>query len=493
MNILLVYPQYPETFWSFKHALKFISKKAAFPPLGLLTIASLLPSGWSKRLVDMNTDNLGDEDIAWAEFVFISAMDVQRQSAQDVINRCIQLKTRTVAGGPLFTSCYDEFEGVDHFVLGEAETILPGFLSDIENGTASHIYQSDERPNLQCTPVPAWELVDTKKYATLNVQYSRGCPFDCEFCDVVLLNGRNPRTKDVQQLIGEMEEIYRLGWRRTVFMVDDNFVGNKNKLKAEVLPAIRDWMKQRHHPFRLITQASINMSDDEELMELMVEAGFETVFIGIETPNEDSLGECGKHQNKQRDLVASVKRLQNHGLEVQGGFIVGFDSDPQSIFERQISFIQQSGIVTAMVGLLGAPRGTRLYKRLKAENRLLHEMSGDNGDFSLNFVPKMNREALINGYQKILTAIYSPRQYYERIAIFLKEHKAPLRKPRRPRMNELIGFLRAMWCLGIREKGRVYYWRLITRTLFQRPQSFPLVVGLAIYGHHFRRSIQRSD
>jgi radical SAM superfamily enzyme YgiQ (UPF0313 family) len=408
LNILLVCPRYPDTFWSFKYALKFISKRAAFPPLGLLTVASALPPKWKKKLIDMNTDSLKDADIAWADYVFLGAMGVQQQSVREVITRCNQLCVKIVAGGPLFATNYEEFEGVDHFVLGEAETVAASLVTDLQRGGAQHIYRSEERPDIKKSPGPAWDLIDIKKYVTLSIQYSRGCPFDCDFCNIVLLNGHVPRTKGTRQLVGEMEAIYRMGWRNSVFIVDDNFIGNKKKLKAEILPAIIDWMKERNYPFTLFTQASIGLSDDEELMRLMVGAGFNRVFIGIETPNEDGLAECGKHQNANRDLAASVRKLQNHGLEVQGGFIVGFDSDPHDIFEKQINFIQQTGIVTAMVGLLNAPRGTRLYQRLKKENRLLGEPSGDNTDFSVNFTPRMGHEALISGYRRILTVIYSP-------------------------------------------------------------------------------------
>lgn len=490
MNILFVYPRYPETFWNFEHVLKFISKKAAFPPLGLLTVASLLPSEWEKKLIDMNIDDLKDEHITWADYVFLSAMSVQQQSARDVIEQCNRLQTKIVAGGPLFTTGYEEFEGVDHFVLDEAEATVPRFLADIENGNAQHVYQSEEKPDIRQAPVPAWELIDSRKYATLGLQYSRGCPFNCEFCDIVLLNGHTPRTKGSGQLLEEMEAIYRLGWRRSVFVVDDNFIGNKKKLKAETLPAIIKWMKEKNYPFTLSTQASIGLSDDEELMRLMVNAGFNAVFVGIETPHEESLGECGKYQNTNRDLAASIKRLHNRGLQVQGGFIVGFDSDPHSIFEKQISFIQQTGIVTAMVGLLTAPRGTRLYKRLQKENRLLYETSGDNTDFSLNFIPKMSRETLISGYRHILTVIYSPRQYYARIGILLKEHHPVMH--RRPRLNiaDLRTVLKSGWYLGVREKGRRHYWRLVTSTLLRRPRSFPLAITLAIYGYHFRKLVE---
>jgi radical SAM superfamily enzyme YgiQ (UPF0313 family) len=490
MNILLVYPRYPDTFWSFKHALKFVSKKASHPPLGLLTVASFLPRGWEKKLVDMNAEDLNDGDIAWAEYVFISAMDVQRQSAHEVVNRCHELGAKMVAGGPLFTTSHQEFPEVDHFVLGEAETLVSRLVADMERGTGERFYQSDEKPDIRKSPIPAWELIDTKTYATLSLQYSRGCPFDCEFCDIVLLNGRVPRTKDVKQLIEELEAIYRLGCCSTVFIVDDNFIGNKKKLKAEVLPAIIGWMKEKEYPFTLFTQASIGLADDEELMRMMTDAGFDRVFIGIETPNEESLGECGKDQNTNRDLVASVRTLQNHGLEVQGGFIVGFDSDPPNIFERQVSFIQQSGIVTAMVGMLNAPRGTRLYERLKKEDRLLREASGDNTDCSLNFVPKMKRETLIEGYKQVLTSIYSPRNYYARIGTFLREHRPVVHRRRSLKKRQVEAFLKSMWYLGIKERGRIYYWRLVAFTLVRRPRTFPLAITLAVYGYHYRKLVE---
>jgi radical SAM superfamily enzyme YgiQ (UPF0313 family) len=488
LNILFVYPRYPDTFWSFKHALKFIAKKAAYPPLGLLTVAALVPREWEKRLVDLNADELNDEDIAWADYVFLSAMDVQRQSAREVVERCVRLNAKVVAGGPLFTTGHDEFQEVDHFVLGEAETLMPRLVSDLESGNAERFYYSDEKPDIRKSPAPMWNLIDTRKYATLSIQYSRGCPYDCEFCDVVLLNGRVPRTKDTSQLIAELEAIHRLSCCSSVFIVDDNFIGNKKKLKAEVLPAIVDWMKEKDYPFTLFTQASIGLADDEELMRLMVDAGFDRVFIGIETPNEASLGECGKHQNTGRDLVASVKTLQNHGMEVQGGFIVGFDSDPSNIFDSQISFIQQSGIVTAMVGILNAPRGTKLYKRLNKEDRLLREASsGDNTDFSLNFVPRMKRDALIGGYKHVLTAIYSPRNYYARIGTFLKEHRPVVHRRGSLRKVQVEALLKSFWYLGIREKGQTYYWRLVTFTLVRRPRSFPLAITLAVYGYHYRK------
>jgi radical SAM superfamily enzyme YgiQ (UPF0313 family) len=488
MKILLVYPRYPDTFWSFRHALKFLAKKATFPPLGLLTVAAMLPAEWEKKVVDLNVNALSDKDIKWADYVFLSSMVVQKESTKEVIARCKELNVKVVAGGPLFTTGYEEFPEVDHFVLGEAEVTLQPFLADLANGNPQHIYSSEERPDINKTPIPAWDLLNMKNYSAMSLQYSRGCPFDCDFCDIIVLNGHKPRTKDSQQTINELDALYDRGWRGSLFIVDDNFIGNKKKLKEETLPAMIEWSKQKKYPFTFFTEASINLADDDELMDLMTEAGFNRVFIGIETPNEDSLAECNKVQNSNRDLAAAVKKIQNHGFEVQGGFILGFDSDPASIFKKQINFIQKTGIVTAMVGLLNAPNGTKLYKRLKGENRLLKNFTGDNTDFSINFVPKMNYQALLAGYKNVLDTIYSSRQYYERVVTFLKEYK-----PRKTtgisklRFSHIASLTKTLWWLGVWDKGRIYFWRLQISTLLKRPRQFPTSIGLSVSGFHFRK------
>lgn len=489
MRILLLYPRHPDTFWSFRHALKFIGKKAAFPPLGLLTVAALLPEEWEKKLIDMNVQKLNDRDLKWADYVFISAMIVQKESVREIISRCKRFKVKTVAGGPLFTTGYEEFkEDIDYFVLNEAEVTLPQFLKDLERGSPKHIYSLHEFPDITKTPVPLWELIDFRYYSSMSIQYSRGCPFNCEFCDIVIMNGRVPRTKSKEQILKELERLYGLGWREGVFFVDDNFIGNKEKLKKETLPAIIRWMERRNYPFSFNTEASINLADDEELLRLMVRAGFNTVFIGIETPNEKSLRECGKFQNENRNLIASVKKIQNKGLQVQGGFIVGFDSDTPSIFERQIQFIQRSGIVTAMVGLLNALPKTRLYQRLRKSNRLIHDSSGNNTDFSTNFIPKMDFTTLKDGYRRIVKTIYSPSYYYERIKTFLKEYRPPIKIKRvRIKTYHLTAFLGSVWKLGIKSQERFYYWRLFFWCLFKRPTSLPLAITLSIYGFHFRK------
>ena len=492
MKILLVYPEYPDTFWSFKYALRFVSKKASFPPLGLLTVAAMLPDAWEKKLVDMNATTLTGKDLKWADYMFISAMNVQKKAAREVIARCNKFGTKIVAGGPLFTTEYEEFNGVDHFVLNEAEVTLPPFLEDFERGCAQHIYTTKEHPDISKTPAPFWPLLNMKKYSSMSIQYSRGCPYNCEFCDIIILDGHKPRTKDTDQLLAELDAIYKLGWRSGVFIVDDNFIGNKRKLKAETLPALIEWSERKKHPFAFSAEATVNLAADEELMELMVKAGFNTVFIGIETPNEESLVECNKSININCDLVASVKEMQKHGLEVQGGFIVGFDNDPLSIFKSQISFIQNSGIVTAMVGLLNAPRGTRLYQRLKRENRLLKDSTGDNTDCSLNFIPKMDYKTLIDGYKHILSTIYSPGQYYERIKTFLKDYKPVKRKGRSQlKFYQVKAFIKSMWFLGVIERGRKYYWKLFVSTLLKRPRVFPLSISLAVYGFHFRKIVEK--
>ncbi|MDA8412704.1 MAG: DUF4070 domain-containing protein [Desulfobacteraceae bacterium] len=487
MKILFIYPEYPDTFWGFRHALKFVGKKAPFPPLGLLTVAAMLDASWEKRLIDMNVQQLADRDIRWADYVFISAMTVQRQSVDDILSRCRSLGVKTVAGGPLFTTAPADFGLADHLVLGEAEMTLRPFLEDLEKGCARHLYTAEGFANVADTPVPLWALVDSRKYGAMNIQYSRGCPFDCEFCDITQLFGRKPRTKSSAQLVAELDALNRRGWRGGVFFVDDNFIGDKRKLKHETLPAIIDWAERHKHPFDFYTEASIDLADDSELMGLMVKSGFEEVFIGIETPHDEGHVESGKVQNKNRDLLDSVKRIQQAGLQVQAGFIVGFDSDPPSIFERQIAFIQESGIVTAMVGMLTALRGTKLHQRLLREGRLLGDTTGNNTTVALNFIPSMKPEALINGYRTILTTIYAPRQYYQRVTTFLKDYRPHPQGPFRLKSGYIGALFKSMLYLGVIGKERFYFWKLFIWSLLRRPRLFGMAITFAIYGYHFRK------
>jgi hypothetical protein len=444
----------------------------------------MLPADWPKRLIDLNVTPLTEKDMAWAECVFVSAMAVQRESARTNIKRCKRAGLKVVAGGPLFTDEYGAFEEVDHFVLNEAELTLPSFVRDLERNCPQRLYRTSEFADLSQTPPPQWHLVDLKRYAAMSIQFSRGCPFNCDFCNITALLGHRPRHKTAAQIITELDSLYNLGWRGNIFFVDDNFISNKKYLRDKLLPALIEWQKDKKF-IRFNTEASVNLADDRALMQMMVAAGFDSVFIGIETPDEEGLAECNKKQNKGRNLVESVKRIHQTGLQVQGGFIVGFDSDTPSIFQRQIDFIQKSGIVTAMVGLLNAPPGTRLYDRLKKQGRLAGLVSC-NTDGSTNIIPRMDLKALSDGYKSIMGHIYSPKIYYERVRTFLGEYKAP--ETKLPfGIHDLMAFLRSCIRLGIFGKERFQYWKLLLWTLRKRPELLSLAITLAIYGHHFRR------
>ncbi|MDP8208019.1 MAG: DUF4070 domain-containing protein [Candidatus Electryonea clarkiae] len=490
MKVLLVYPAFPDTFWSFKHALKFVSRKSTAPPLGLLTIASMLPEDWELQLIDMSVNNLKDESLEWADMVLISAMQIQRESVLGVIERCKSYDLTIVAGGPLFTAYSSDFleTDIDHFVLNDGEATLPRFLEDWQNGIPQRVYSDSAMPSLKNTPVPRWDLVNLRRYAEVNIQYSRGCPYNCDFCDIGILFGRKIRTKSKEQIIAELDSLYSSKWKGNVFFVDDNFIGNKPKLKRDLLPALHTWQKRHGFPFTFSTEASIDLADDAELRSLMIVCGFTSVFIGIETVNEDSLQECNKLHNKNRDTLECVRIIHESGMMVKGGFIVGFDNDKKSIFETLENFIQESGIVTAMVGLLHAPRGTSLYERLINENRILGDSSGNNTDSSINFVPKMELSELIEGYKKLNREIYSPKEYYQRVRQFLLDFH-PLRLRIKPLLGwkDISAFLKTLFVLGIVEEERRYYWNLLFWTIRKRPSLFAHAVTLSIYGFHFRK------
>jgi radical SAM superfamily enzyme YgiQ (UPF0313 family) len=485
MNVLLIYPKFPDTFWSFTYALSFIGKKAAFPPLGLLTVASLLPAEWPKRLVDVNIDSLTDKDLLWADMAFIGSMTVQRKSAKQIIARCNAANLKVVAGGPLFTAEPDEFTQVDHLVLDEAELTLPPFLADLQSGQLKKVYRASGFCDLGSTPPPLWNLVKMKRYASMSIQFSRGCPFNCEFCNVTTLFGHRSRLKAPRQIISELDRIYASGWRSSIFFVDDNFIGNTGYLKKHLLPALIEWRKDKKGCV-FFTEASINLADDPELLAMMVTAGFDSVFIGIESPDEVSLTECHKIQNKNRDLLESVAIIHRAGLQVMGGFIVGFDNDGPSIFQRQIDFIQQSGIVTAMVGMLQAPPGTRLFDRLQRESRVVDTFSGDNVDGTTNIIPRMGMDRLADGYQSIMKHIYAPKHYYRRVRTLLKELKTPeVNQPMD--MQRFLSFFRCAFRLGILGKERFHYWPLMIWTLVCKPRLIPVATTLCIYGYHYRK------
>ncbi len=491
MNILLIYPEYEDTFWNFKKVLKVLGKRAAYPPLGFLTVAAMLPDNWEKKLIDMNCgETLRDEHIEWADYVLISSIIGQKHSTVSVFNRVHELGKTVIAGGSLFTTGWEEFSYIDTLVLGESEEIIPTLIKDMENNDLKKIYSNKRFPPIKKAPIPAWDLIDLSNYNSVCMQLSRGCPFNCEFCDVVHLNGRIPRIKSKEQILAELDSVYELGWRAGVFFVDDNFIGNKSILKKEILPALIKWQKERKYPFALSTQVSVNLSDDQELMEMMTDAGFATVFVGIETPDPDGLAECGKYHNINRDLLESVKKMQNMGFEVNAGFILGFDSDKETVFQNQIDFIQKSGIVAAMVGLLTVSPKSRLHDRLKKANRLIDNKEDSSGNtselYDLNFIPIMNANTLIDGHLEVLKTIYSPKFYFERIRTFLREYRPKKVKPPKIRFYHIRGLLSSLWFLGIRDKGRHYYWNLLFWSIFNRPGLFPYAVGLPLGLLHFK-------
>ncbi|MDO8668653.1 MAG: DUF4070 domain-containing protein [bacterium] len=485
MKILLLYPEFPDTFWSFKYALRFIRKRASLPPLGLITVAAMLPKHWETKLIDLNVCQLTEATLAWADLVFISAMAAQKSSAKKLIGRCCLARKEIVAGGPLFTSDYESFPEVNYFVLNEAEITLPLFLADRKQGVLQRVYSSSEFSDMEKTPIPRWDLLDINAYATMAVQYSRGCPFGCDFCDVTMLFGHKPRIKTARQMIAELDSLLAAGWRGSVFFVDDNFIGNRHRLKKELLPALIAW-QERTNRLAFFTEASINLADDEELIKMMVEAGFDAVFVGIETPNQEALEECGKAQNQKRDMLADVKKLQRAGLQVQAGFIVGFDSDDATIFQCLADFIMKSGITTAMVGMLNAPYGTRLWQRLNRANRLTGEISGDNTDGTTNIIPLMGIDKLRDGYRRLMKYLYSPSNYYRRVRVFLSDYK--ITKNHQPvNFQRVLAVFRACWHLGFRRSGRWHFWALLSWAFLRRPRLFPMAVEMAIKGDHFRR------
>ena len=485
MNILLLYPKFPATFWSFQHALRFIDKKAANPPLGLVTVAAMLPETWNARLIDLNVEPVSDDQIVWADLVLVSAMTVQRKSVNEIIQLCHKLETPIAAGGPLFSCEPDEFPEVDYLILNEGEITFKEFLADFASGHAKRVYDTQVYPEMSISPIPRFELLNMDAYDTLSVQFSRGCPYHCDFCNVTALFGHKPRLKSTRQFISELDALYKAGWRRKIFIVDDNFIGNKRLLKEEVLPALIEWRRDKVG-FQFITEASINLADDDELIDLMVQAGFNSIFISIETPSAEGLDECHKTQNTRRDLLRNVHKLQEAGLQVMAGFIVGFDSDTEDIFQRQYDFIQESGIVTAMVGLLQAPAGTELYARLKAEGRIREGFSGDNGDGETNIIPKMDSSILRKGYVDLVRQLFEPASVYQRIDTLLQHHH-PQKAPVRLTWTEMKAFFRTMIWIGVQSDARWYYWRLFIKIVFTHPARLPLAITMTVYAYHFNK------
>ncbi len=494
MNALLIYPEFPDTYWSFKHALKFLGKRAAQPPLGLMTVAALLPHAWKKRLVDTNVERLRDCDLAWADIVLLSAMHIQRESLVAIVERCRARGLRTVVGGPIASSLSQAELKADHVMIGEGEALVAGMARDLEQGTARPVYQASEKPEMSTSPLPDLSLIKMRRYSTMAVQYSRGCPFNCEFCDIIEIYGRRPRTKAVAQVIAELDQLRAAGWREAVFIVDDNFIGNKARAK-ELCMALAEWRSQYKTSFAFNTEASLNLADDPELMQLMKDAGFVSVFLGIETPDESGLIAANKLQNTRRSLLDSVAIIQSYGMQVMGGFILGFDTDRDDIFDRMVEFIQKSGIPIAMVGLLQAMPGTQLFRRLWREGRILDVGHGDNTDDKLNFLPNMDAAKLVEGYRSVLKRIYSCEAYYERVKLYLsRTQPRPGERERGQRksgqrwftVGNARAFVTSIVRQGIFGRQRWSYWKFLATVATRYRHCIGAAMTLAVMGYHFQ-------
>ncbi len=491
---LLVYPEQPVTFWSFDEALKMIGKKSAFPPLGLLTIAGMMPEHYDLRLVDMNVQALTEADLDWADVVITSSMIIHWQSLETVIKRCNEKNVPVMNGGPLPTQYHEEIEGDAVFYLGEAEN---GFMDVVDalvqaggKSTRQYIDRRDTFQSLSKTPVPRWDLINFSHYSSMVVQITRGCPESCTFCNIPSLYGRTARLKTSSRVIQELDALYNAGWRGSVMAVDDNFVGNRKEIRQTLEEEVIPWQQERKYPFVFHTQASIRVSDDLALLEAMHQAGFDKVFAGIESPVEESLKFMGARKNLQGNtpLLDKVKILQEYGMEVQAGFIMGLDTDPEDIGERMVAFIQEAGIPVAMVGILGVLRDTPDYKRYKRQGRLIEgvKYTGDSGIFSrqLSFVPVGDPDALLNQHRQTVETLNSPEKFFERC----RTHYA--RRTRKPvnmmpiGITEVKAFFKSLWYQGIVGNYRKIYWQFLAYMLRHHPGDFADGVRLAVQGNH---------
>jgi radical SAM superfamily enzyme YgiQ (UPF0313 family) len=486
MRALLVQAATPLTYWSFHHSLPYVGKAAVLPPLGLATLAALLPRHWELRIHDLHVRPVGDEQLLWADVVMVSGMLVQADSMREVLLRAKALGRRTVVGGPAPTTSPDAFPEADHVFRGEAEGRLEALVLALENPglPAPRVLspEGDPRPDLRLAPVPRFDLLDIGEYATLSVQVSRGCPFTCEFCDIIEVFGRVPRLKSTEQVIDELEALRRLGWRGPLFFVDDNFIGNRRQV-AGLLQGIAGWQRRHGRPFDLYTEASLDLAAEPGLVEAMVAAGFSAVFLGIESPSGAALAEAGKKQNLRLDPAEAVRRLTAAGFEVFAGFIVGFDTDGPDIFDQQLELISALPIPRAMVGLLSAVPGTALWRRLEREGRLRCVPRGDQFERP-NFAPAMDERTLLRGYRRLMASLYEPEAFYRRCARHLDEVRM---WPQALRPGALGTLFRALWGIGIRGPRRRHFWRLVVRSLRRGPRGFPRALALAVMGEHLVR------
>jgi radical SAM superfamily enzyme YgiQ (UPF0313 family) len=492
IKVLMVWPRFPASFWSLGEVMQMVPERSLVPPLGLITVAALCPAQWEIRLVDLEFQDLRDEDILWADLVMVSAMAVQRKGVRLTLERASKLNRRTMIGGPYASSAPDALLPLaDHVVVGEPDAVFPQIALDLERGSARRLYSIAEKPDVSRTPVPRFDLLALNKYTFMSVQFSRGCPFTCEFCDIITIYGRRPRTKSPAQLTGELDAILQLGWRKEVFVVDDNFIGN-HKAALELAQELERWQHRNGYPFAFFTEASIDLASRPTLLDAMVKANFCRVFIGIESPSKESLKETKKFQNLRLDPLDSIRLIQQHGLWVMGGFIVGFDSDPPDIFDHQIDFVERAAIPWAMTGVLQAPPTTPLYKRMKGEGRLLQDNPEPSNFDPPNFRTVLPLPELLDGAKRMLLTLYDPRRFYERVLDSLERWQLqPGQRAPAPSLLYLLRvLLKSVWKQGVLSGYRRAYWRYIRRLVSRwglHPQKRRLGFELAISGHHFIR------
>jgi radical SAM superfamily enzyme YgiQ (UPF0313 family) len=489
MNVLLFSPIFPKTFWSFERVLKLIGRQVLLPPLGLVTVAAMLPQNWNFRLVDRNVRFESEADWQWADLVVISAMMVQKEDFLHLIREGVRRGKKVAVGGPYPTSLPEDAleAGAQYLVLDEGELTIPMFLAALERGDERGIFRSAEKPDVTQTPVPRFDLLELDAYDSMSVQFSRGCPFQCEFCDIIVLYGRKPRTKTPEQLLAELQALLDLGWNRSIFMVDDNFIGNQRNVKR-LLRVLGPWMAERGYPFRFTTEASVNLAEDPELMELMVEAGFDSVFLGIETPDEESLALTQKFQNNRQPLSEACRKITRSGLRLLAGFIIGFDGEKTGAGRRIIDFVERTAIPDAMFSMLQALPGTALWHRLEKENRLIAQGTGMNQSTLINFVPTRPVEEIAEEYVQAFWELYEPARFLRRcyrhaLELGMPKGKRPFKLPDLP---ELRGLLKIIWLQGVqRPQTRKLFWVQAWNILRSNPQALGPYLTVCAHGEHF--------
>ncbi|HGY5536040.1 MAG: B12-binding domain-containing radical SAM protein [Prochlorococcus sp.] len=492
MRTLFIYPKFPKTFWSYEKILELVNRKVLLPPLGLVTVAALLPQEWEMKLVDRNVREINEVEWQWAELVVISGMIVQKDDMQQQIADAKRRGLTVAVGGPFASSTPEapELDLADFKVLDEGEITLPMFLEAIQSGKTSGRFSAEgDKPDVTETPIPRFDLLNLDAYDSMSVQFSRGCPFNCEFCDIIVLYGRIPRTKTPEQLIAELQTLYDLGWRRSIFLVDDNFIGNKRNAKL-LLKAIRQWQEEKGYPFSFATEASVNLADDDEMMRMMHEARFESVFLGIETPDESSLESAGKVQNTRNPLDAAVDLITANGIRVMAGFIIGFDGEKDGAGGRIVDFVTRTGIPAAMMGMLQALPNTALWHRLEKEDRLIQDKDaakGVNQTNLLNFKPTRPIRDIANEYVEAFCALYEPNAYMDRVYSYYLKMGPPRWKAaaKLPTWIDIRALTIVIWRQGIKRNTRSRFWRYMLGMARQNPAMLEQFLVVLAHNEHF--------